>query len=358
MKIVQLLPSAAFGDAIGNNALAIRGILRQAGYDTAIYARDIDKRLPAHAVRPFGQMPRLGKNDVLLYHLAIGSDINDILPELGGRLVIQYHNITPPKFFLPYDFNAYSSCAWGRRQLRTMTRMPERCLAVSEYNRQDLLEAGFTCPIDVCPILIPVEDYTKTPSPDILDRYRDGTTNIIFVGRIAPHKHQEDVIRAFAWYQKHLNPRSRLILVGSGDTERYTKRLQDYVRLLEVRDVIFTGKVKFSDILAYYTLADSFLCMSEHEGFCVPLAEAMFFHVPIVARAAAAVPDTLGGAGILLPDNDPVRAALVLDRLVRDAQLRQSVIAAQDQRLLDFQYPVVRERLLHLLHTFTATTPR
>lgn len=358
MRIIQLLPSAAFGDAIGNNALAIQHILQQAGYDTAIYARDIDKRLPAHAVYPFEQMPRLGINDILFYHLSIGSDLNDILPDLGGRLVIQYHNITPAKFFLPYDFNAYSRCAWGRRQLRTMARMPERCLAVSEFNRRNLLEAGFTCPIDVCPILIPFEDYAKTPSQDVLKRYRDGKTNLIFVGRIAPHKHQEDVIRAFAWYQKHLNPQSRLFLVGDGDTERYTKRLRDYVALLGTRDVIFTGKVKFSDILAYYALADVFLCMSEHEGFCVPLVEAMFFHVPIVARAAAAVPDTLGGAGILLPDNDPVRAALVIDRLVRDTQLRQAIISAQDRRLLDFQYPVVRERLLHWLQDFADAVSR
>ena len=126
MKIVQLLPSAAFGDAIGNNALAIQNILRDAGYETAVYARDIDKRLPPRAVLPFSRMPRLGKQDILLYHMGIGSDLNDQLPNLGGRLVIQYHNITPPKFFLPYDFNSYSSCAWGRRQLLSMARMPQR----------------------------------------------------------------------------------------------------------------------------------------------------------------------------------------------------------------------------------------
>ena len=246
MKIVQLLPSAAFGDAIGNNALAIQNILRDAGYETAVYARDIDKRLPPRAVLPFSRMPRLGKQDILLYHMGIGSDLNDQLPDLGGRLVIQYHNITPPKFFLPYDFNSYSSCAWGRRQLLSMARMPQRCIAVSEYNKQDLLEAGFTCQIDVCPILIPFEDYQQAPSQAVLDRYNDGWTNLIFVGRIAPHKHQEDVIRAFAWYKKHLNPKSRLFLVGSGNIDRYTKRLHDYIDLLGVKDVIFPGHIKFN----------------------------------------------------------------------------------------------------------------
>lgn len=355
MKIVQLLPSAAFGDAIGNNALAIQNILRDAGYETAVYARDIDKRLPPRAVLPFSRLPRLGKQDILLYHMGIGSDLNDQLPDLGGRLVIQYHNITPPKFFLPYDFNSYSSCAWGRRQLLSMARMPQRCIAVSEYNKQDLLEAGFTCPIDVCPILIPFEDYQQAPSQAVLDRYNDGWTNLIFVGRIAPHKHQEDVIRAFAWYKKHLNPKSRLFLVGSGNIDRYTKRLHDYIDLLGVKDVIFPGHIKFNEILAYYKLADVFLCMSEHEGFCVPLAEAMCFRVPIVARAAAAVPDTLDGSGVLLPDNDPVRAALAVDRLVRDPALREEVLASQDRRLQDFQYPVIRDQLLQILRDFINT---
>ena len=236
-----------------------------------------------------------------------------------------------------------------------MARMPQRCIAVSEYNKQDLLEAGFTCPIDVCPILIPFEDYQQAPSQAVLDRYNDDWTNLIFVGRIAPHKHQEDVIRAFSWYKKHLNPKSRLFLVGSGNIDRYTKRLHDYIDLLGVKDVIFPGHIKFNEILAYYKLADVFLCMSEHEGFCVPLAEAMCFRVPIVARAAAAVPDTLDGSGVLLPDNDPVRAALAVDRLVRDPALREEVLASQDRRLQDFQYPVIRDQLLQILRDFINT---
>lgn len=349
MKIVQLLPSVSFGDAVGNNALAIQDILRGAGYDTAIYAQNIDKRLPKNSVRPYSRMPRLGSRDVLLYHLAIGSDLNDHLPDMGGRLVIQYHNITPPKFFLPYDFNSYSICAWGRRQLKAMAKMPQRCIAVSDYNKQDLTEAGFTCPIDVCPILIPFDDYKKKPSQAVLDRYNDDWVNLLFVGRVAPHKHQEDVIRAFAWYKKHLNPKSRLFLVGSGNTERYTKRLHDYVEMLGVEDVIFPGHIKFDEILAYYTLADAFLCMSEHEGFCVPLVEAMCFHVPIIARATSAIPGTLDGSGVLLPDNDPVRAALAVDRLVRNPEQRAAVIASQDRRLQDFRYEAVREQLLRIL---------
>lgn len=354
MRIVQLLPSAAFGDAVGNNALAIQTILRESGYETGLYALDIDKRLPKGAVLPLKKMGHLGKEDILLYHMAIGSELNDRLPSFGGRLVVQYHNITPAKFFLPYDFNSYSICAWGRRQLRAMAGQPSLCIAVSDYNKQDLREAGFTCPIEVCPILIPFEDYDKAPNQAVLDRYRDDWVNLIFVGRVAPHKHQEDIIRAFAWYKKHLNPKSRLFLVGSGNTERYNQRLSAYVEALGVQDVIFPGHIKFDEILAYYHLADVFVCMSEHEGFCVPLAEAMHFQVPIVARATSAIPGTLDGSGVLLPDNDPVRAALAIHHLVQDKALRAQVIESQNCRLQDFQYEAVKARLLKILQTFAS----
>ena len=155
---------------------------------------------------------------------------------------------------------------------------------------------GYTCPIDVCPILIPFSDYEKEPDRRVLRRYKgDGKTNLLFVGRIAPNKKQENVIRAFYFYHKYYSPDSRLFLVGSwSGMESYYERLCDYVKALGIAEhVVFTGHIRFDEILAYYHLADVFLCMSEHEGFCVPLVEAMYFHVPIVAYSCAAVPDTL-----------------------------------------------------------------
>ena len=142
---------------------------------------------------------------------------------------------------------------------------------------------GYTCPIDVLPILIPFDDYAKTPSQQVIDRYSDGYTNLIFTGRIAPNKRQEDVIRAFYDYKKFYNPKSRLILVGGHNgMERYYHRLKSYINALELEDVVFPGHIKFDEILAYYKIADVFLCQSEHEGFCVPLVEAMYFDVPVV----------------------------------------------------------------------------
>jgi glycosyltransferase involved in cell wall biosynthesis len=231
----------------------------------------------------------------------------------------------------------------------------EYCLADSSYNRSDLLRMGYTCPIDVRPILIRFEDYKQTPDEETIRKYSDGKKNLIFVGRIAPNKKQEDVIRAFYHYKK-LNPESRLILVGSySGMENYYNRLVKYAAALGLKDdVVFTGHIKFSAILAFYRIADVFVCMSAHEGFCVPLAEAMFFDVPIVALDTSAISDTLGGSGFLVDDNDPVFVSRVIDRVLNDEALRNELISGQRRRLKDFSYEKIKDTFTEQLKNFIA----
>jgi len=164
------------------------------------------------------------------------------------------------------------------------------------------------------------------------------------VGRIAPNKRQENVIRAFYQYRK-LNPDSRLILVGSYlGMENYYQRLVKYAKALGIEDdVVFTGHIKFSEILAFYHVADAFVCMSEHEGFCVPLVEAMFFNVPVIAYDTSAISDTLGGSGVLLDSNDPVFTAHVINRVLTDEKLRESIVEGQKKRLEDFSYERIKD---------------
>ena len=210
-------------------------------------------------------------------------------------------------------------------------------------DKNELLKMGYTCPMDIRPILIKFEDYKQTPDEATIKKYSDGKKNLVFVGRIAPNKKQENVIRAFYCYKK-LNPDSRLILVGSSTgMENYYERLVKYANALGIGDdVIFPGHIKFSEILAYYRLADAFVCMSEHEGFCVPLVEAMFFDTPIIAYDTSAISDTLGGSGVLLDNNDPVFAAAVIDRVLTDEKFRESIIAGQRKRLEDFSYERIK----------------
>lgn len=222
------------------------------------------------------------------------------------------------------------------------------CLADSEFNKQDLIRAGYQCEIDVVPILIPFDDYKRSPDPEVLTKYSDGMTNILFTGRIVPNKKQEDVIQAFACYQKYYNKNSRLILVGSpAGAVTYYDSLQEYVRRLGVQNVVFTGHISFAEILACYAVADLFLCMSEHEGFCIPLVEAMLFEVPIVAHLCTGVTDTLGGSGFPIVRKDPVETAGVLHYVMTHEEVRSRLIREQNMRLRDFDGEIVGRKLLN-----------
>lgn len=356
MRIVQLLPSMAFGDAVSNDAAAIRTILEQEGYETSIYASNIDPRLPEGSVQHWRKMEQLKDDDILIYHGSTGDPLNRMLFSFGGRKIMRYHNITPPHFFRGYSREAEERTETGYIQIRRLAGEFRSCIADSDYNRHDLRKMGFECPIEVCPIMIPFSDYARTPDKEVMDRYQDdGWTNLLFVGRVAPNKKQEDVIRAFRYYHKGLNSKSRLFLVGNdAGMERYRNQLDNYIRALGLSDaVILPGHISFAAILAYYRLADAFVCMSEHEGFCVPLVEAMYFHVPIIAYAAAAVPETLGKGGLLLDSKDPILAAAAIDRIIRDTDLRSTIDREQEKKLREYDTQRVRERFLNCLNSVT-----
>lgn len=343
MRVVQLLPTLSFGDAIGNDTIALKGVISEMGYDTAIYAENIDKRLPEGIAQKADKLRDLKKDDVLIYHKSTGTDLTFKIDNYKCRRIMVYHNITPPEFFRPYSTAATQLTEHGYKGVEYLRDKIDYVLAVSAYNRSELVKMGYTCPMDIRPILIKFDDYRQTPDEATIKKYSDGRKNLVFVGRIAPNKKQENVIRAFYCYKK-LNPESRLILVGSSTgMENYYERLVKYANALGIGDdVIFPGHIKFSEILAYYRLADAFVCMSEHEGFCVPLVEAMFFDVPVIAYDTSAISDTLGGSGVLLDNNDPVFAAAVIDRVLTDEKLRESIIEGQRRRLEDFSYERIK----------------
>lgn len=350
MKIVQVLTTLAFGDAVGNNCIAIDNLLHKKGYETGIYAENVDPRLPSGTAQNIKKLGKLNDEDIIIYHYAIGCDLNKKVKDFGGRIIFQYHNVTPPEFFSEYSNEYYNACNLGLLQLKELNNVPEFCLADSEYNKQDLIKAGYTCPIDVCPILIPYEDYDKKPNQKVVDQYKgDGYVNFLFVGRIAPNKCQEDVIKAFAWYQKHINKKCRLFLIGSEGVPTYSRRLREYIEVLGVENVILPGHIKFDEILAYYHLADVFLCMSCHEGFCVPIIEAMYFNIPIVARNTTAIPYTLGEGGVLVDDNDPVIIAKLVEKIVSNKEFRDEIVKSQNEHLQKFSTESVEKHLIKVL---------
>lgn len=339
MRIIQLLTTLSFGDAVSNDTIALKDAIVRMGYETAIYAENIDKRLPDGLVMPFAQMPELQKDDVLIYHLSTGTKLNYIVDKYPCRKMMIYHNVTPPDYFRGYSPVSYDLCREGLNGARYLAHKMDYCLADSAFNKADLEQMGYGCPIDVLPILIAFDDYKKEPNKKVLRRFDDDYTNILFTGRIAPNKKHEDIIAAFYYYKKYINKKSRLFLVGSyAGTEKYYAQLKEYVRQLDLRDVFFTGHIRFDEILAYYKAADIFLCMSEHEGFCVPLVEAMYFNIPIIAYDCTAIGGTLGGSGILLKDKNPQLAAEWINQLVCDADLKNKVLLNQNIRLKDFSH--------------------
>lgn len=332
MKAVhQLLAALSYGDAIGNEALAIQRRLRAAGYESDIFAELVHPRV-AHLARPLHEYRAVSSPDaVCLFHFSIGSAAGRLIHGLPDRLVVIYHNITPARFFLGFHPHLAGLCHHGRRELEAFAPRTELGLGDSEYNRQELAAAGFAR-TGVLPIVLDLSLYERPPAPVLRRVFDDGRTNVLFVGRIIPNKKIDDLIRSFAVFQRWVRPHSRLLLAGDHrGFERYFDRLQELVRELRLDEVVFTGQLDDEELYACFRAADVFLCLSEHEGFCVPLQEAMCFGLPVVAYETGAVRETLRGGGLLLQDKSPELVAEVLAQLTQGGTLRRAVLASQTQ---------------------------
>ncbi len=353
MRIVQILPVLAFGDAIGNHTLALADALTRNGYHNCIYAEVLDSRVSGKNIFEFKEYEQRPE-DVVLYHMSTNSELNRKLCQHPGTKLMVYHNITPAHFFHGFHEQAEKGCMEARADLDYMAGKMDGCVSDSYYNQQELEELGYECPMTNIPILIPFHDYEKEPDEDVIRQYgEDGYTNILFVGRVVPNKKQEDIIEAFYYYQKYYNPKSRLIMVGSfAGINRYVESLELYVDRIGVENVIFTGQISFAKILAFYRVADVFLCMSEHEGFCVPLVEAMFFKIPIIAYQSTAIADTMGEGGILLGEKNPLETAGMIHYLVTHPQLCEKIRANQEACLERFEHDRVEAAYMEFIRQF------
>jgi glycosyltransferase involved in cell wall biosynthesis len=273
---------------------------------------------------------------------------------LSGTRVLQYHNITPAASFAPYDAGLFRLAALGRQELRSLVGHVDLALGDSEFNREELEQLGFT-PTGVMPIAVDTERITSAPRRPALDKILgDGLINILFVGRIVPNKRIEDHIRLAELYKRYVDNYYRFIFVGRYDgLPRYYAQVRALIsefRMLPDR-FWFTGPVPDEDLAAFYRWADVYVSLSEHEGFCVPLVEAMAADVPILAYAAGAVPETLGGAGVLFEPKDLELAAEMLGMLVYDRPVRDRVLEGQRRRLVDFAPARIEKRLSEIVAT-------
>ncbi len=351
MKVDQLLPSLVAGDAISGHVVGVKRALEDLGHRSEIFVGEVGAYpVPGVTTRPAGELDAAA--DAVFYHLSVGSSLTDRFLALPGRRVVVYHNVTPPRFFEGWDPPMADVMRGGYADLERCAPLCALGIGDSELDRSALDAAGFS-PTDVLPILIDPDALDVVPDPDAAadlgGRRRRGRI-WLFVGRFAPNKCQADVVRAFAAYRRAVDPDATLLLVGGRFTGSYQDAVLDLAATLEVGDgVIARGPVSQAELAACYRAADVFVCLSEHEGFCVPLVEAMHHRVPVVAFAAGAVPETAGGAAVVLRDKDPVVVAAAVSEVLGDERLRAEMVRRGSSRAQEFDIARVRDRLPQLL---------
>ena len=337
--IHQLTAGYTHGDAISNEVRTLDAIFRGWGCATSIFCER--RRTPPDlrsAVRDIeDDADSVKEDDIAFLHLSIGSPVNEFWARLKCRKVVLYHNITPAEYFRGVKEATANALAKGREQAKRLAGVADVVLACSRYNAEELEAWGYG-KAGVLPLVLDFGALRGKADRATLRKYRDGLVNVLFVGRCAPNKRIEDLLNAFHYFQKYVQPASRLIHVGSiGGMEQYHALLLTHSRNLGLNNVHFLQGVPQAELNALYESSKIFLCMSEHEGFCIPLIEAMVHHVPVVAYAAAAVPETLDGAGVLVREKRFDLIAETMGRLVDDAALRAAVIKGQDERLARYE---------------------
>ena len=332
-RVHQVLATLGYGDAIGHEVLGIQRVLRRAGYESEIFVETADPRLEDLTLDYRELVGSVAPDDLLIHHFSIGSRASRTAYALPGRMALVYHNITPPEYFIGVHKDLVKLCFRGRRELTAYIRRCALALGDSEYNRRELDTLGFGT-TGVLPVVPDFTHLDVAPDRFLAAGFDDEWTNIMFVGRVIPNKKFEDVIGAFHAYRTRHNPRSRLLLVGShSGFERYLAMLQTLVARLGTPDVHFLGHVSNEELTALYDVADLFLCASEHEGFCVPIVEAFYKQVPVLAYAATAVPATMDGGGVLYETKDPLEVARLIEAVLDDDRIHDAVLESQNAAL-------------------------
>jgi glycosyltransferase involved in cell wall biosynthesis len=339
-------PACQSGDGITNGLFLTQKLLRGLGYESEIFCENITPELMSRVKHPSKLEDRPG--DVLLFHHSLGYRNLQWLKRVAARKVLIYHNITPD-FLLPEgDLRELSRL--GRDQLQEMRPLFEVSIGDSEENAEELRALGYR-DVRVLPLLVDLERYVPVqPNRSIITSLQD-SVNVLFVGRIADNKRQADIVDCFNLYHRHFEPRARLQLVGSCTSKPYLAQIKRKVADLELEHVVsLPGKVSDEDLVAHYQVADVYLSLSEHEGFGMPLIEAMNFGVPVIAHASTSIPWTVGTGGLLLQTRDPEYVAATIDMVVANAGLRRAMRRGAHRSLGRFESSVLERDLASLLH--------
>jgi glycosyltransferase involved in cell wall biosynthesis len=352
MQLHQILVSANPGDAITDTAIEIRELLRQVG-PSEIYARFVHPKLQndVKELHEFGKRRTTTMaKDMIIFHASIGEpEVTEFVGHRPERLVVMYHNISPHERFLQFDPRKAGLLASGRIELASLADKARAALTFSEYNAGELRELGFR-EISVMPLIVDVNRLTHVePHEPTMNHFRSlESPMILFVGQLLPHKRPDLLLQAYHVLVTHLMPKVNLVMVGNQLLPKFTEHITHEINELNLSRAWMTGPVDLETLVAMYRSATLFTTMSEHEGFCVPLLEAMGFGVPVLARGVAAIPETMGDAGFLLPpDATPELIAEAMAELLTSEPLREDLIKKGNHRVGGFDPDVARGEILN-----------
>lgn len=353
LEVHQFVPALLPGDAVGNHVVATRRELAAEGVAASTWAGAIHPQLVREA-RSWNRFersrPARGRRRVLLYQAAsFSGGLADRLGRRDEPTVISYHNLTPPSYFAPYDGIAARELALAADELRRLAARTRVAIAASEFNAADLRGLG----LERVHVVPPYLGRTIAASPDAtILRALTGThrgVDMVFVGRLTPNKGHAHLVRLLAVLRAGIDPHARLFLVGSPGPRLYVQWLERLIDRVAPDGVVLTGPVSEAGLAAHYRNADVFVCLSSHEGFGIPLVEAMRADVPVLAYDAGAVAETLGGAGVLVQTRRPTILAELVDRIARDPDLRAGLCRRQRERAAELEaFPRCRALLTAL----------
>lgn len=346
--IHQVVGKSSPGYSVSDYALALQEALQSWGYDSTIFASEVDPGL-GRRVRPLRSY-KPQPDDFLILHYALANEVTDWVKTLDVPLIFCYHNITPSHFFTGVGGTIKQASQRGKEELDQFAARARLTLAYSQFSAKSLESAGFHN-IHVLPLIMPTALQALTPDNNI---QKKPGTNLLFVGRIAPNKRCEDILKILYVYRQ-IDPQAHLHLVGARRyVPVYASWLNDLVDQYDLQNAVtFTGHVPFAALAAYYRIADVYLSMSEHEGFGIPLVESMRFDLPVIAYDCTAVPEVLGGAGILIKEKRFDVIAELIHQLQTDTALKQKIIEQQRWQVQKFAPEQVIAQMQTLIEQVT-----
>lgn len=346
IRFDQVIPSIAERDAVSYHTLETQRALREMGFVSEIFAREMSPGMVAHA-RPLAELPRDdASRQWLCYQASIGSPAAEAFIAHPGGKVVTYHNITPAPLVEGWMPFLGEEVRLGRHQLPELAAVSETGIAVSKYNAAELREAGFATTA-VASLMMDRSNFDSAAEPgrraELAAAKRTGGSDWLFVGQMLPHKCHQDVIKAFACSLRVFDPKARLHLIGRESCPGYVLALHRFIQDLGIASSVdFAGSVSPAELTAHYQAADVLVCCSAHEGFCAPIIEAMHHGVPVVAYAVAAVPETVLDAGLLLSSKEPLLVATAAERVLRDRLLREVLVDRGRERARRFSLDAAR----------------